>query len=158
MRRTMAPQGALRTLALIKPDAVRRGLVGSIIHEVERSGSLKVARAQTFFLSVDQAATFYQDHHDKPYYWHLVNFTSSGILWALMLETIGAWDAIVTWRELMGPFSKEEQKPHQIRYKFRDENPMMAPNGLWGPSVENLVHGSDSVRAYAREAGMLWPR
>ena len=88
-----------RTLAIIKPDAVQRQLVGVIISEIEIN-NFAIPAITTLRLTPGQAALFYQEHRAKPFYDSLVAYMASGQLYALVLEKE---DAVEEWRQLMGP-------------------------------------------------------
>ena len=131
-----------RTLILIKPDGVSRGLVGEIIARIERKGltlsalDLRVADRET-------AEKHYAEHSDKPFFGDLVDFVTSAPMIAGIVEGERAIDA---WRQLAGgtdPVSKAT--PGSIR-------------GDFATSVgENVVHGSDSTESAEREIGIWFP-
>ena len=131
-----------RTLILIKPDGVARGIVGEIIARIERKGltlsalDLRVADRET-------AEKHYAEHADKPFFGDLVDFVTSAPLVAGIVEGDRAIDA---WRQIAGgtdPISKAT--PGSIR-------------GDFATSVgENVVHGSDSVESAEREIGIWFP-
>lgn len=131
-----------RTLILIKPDGVARGIVGEIIARIERKGltlsalDLRVADRET-------AEKHYAEHADKPFFGDLVDFVTSAPLVAGIVEGDRAIDA---WRQIAGgtdPVSKAT--PGSIR-------------GDFATSVgENVVHGSDSVESAEREIGIWFP-
>lgn len=130
-----------RTLVLVKPDAVRRGLVGEIISRLERKGlGLIAVEARTLDLATAQ--THYAEHAGKPFYAGLVDFITSGPLVALVAEGPRAVEAV---RALMGA-----------------TDPVMAALGSIRGDLaleigENLVHGSDSPKAAAREIELFFP-
>lgn len=124
-----------RTLAIIKPDAVQRQLVGVIISEIEMN-KFAITAIRTLRLSVEQAACFYGEHRAKPFYDSLVAYMSSGQLFALVLEKEGA---VEEWRQLMGPTDPAKAGPLTLRRRFAID------------VQANSVHGADSPETAARE-------
>ncbi len=117
-----------RTLAIIKPDAVERNIIGEILKEVESSG-LKIVAMKMIHLSKRQAEGFYYVHREKPFFGSLTDYMSSGPIVVMVLEGEGA---IERWRKLMGATNPENAEEGTIRKRF-------------GLNVEkNSVHGSDS--------------
>lgn len=117
-----------RTLAIIKPDAVKKRIIGPIIQRIEEEGFL-ILNIKMVRLTKDEAMGFYIVHKDKPFYQSLTDFMSSGEVVILPLE---AEDAIARWREVMGATDPALAKPGTLRR-------------LYGFSVErNAVHGSDA--------------
>jgi nucleoside-diphosphate kinase len=128
-----------RTLVLIKPDAVRRGLAGEILRRFEQRG-LTIEEAR--LLTVDRALAeeHYAEHAEKPFFGELVEFITSGPTMALVLSGEGA---IATVRTTMGATNPADAAPGTIRGDLALSMP------------DNLVHGSDSPESAAREIG-LW--
>jgi len=124
-----------RTLAIIKPDAVQRQLVGVIISEIEKN-AFHIAAIKTLRLSATQAALFYEQHRAKPFYESLVAYISSGQLFAMILEKACA---IQDWRELMGPTDPDKAGPGSLRQRFAIDVQL------------NSVHGADSAETALRE-------
>ena len=119
-----------QTLSLIKPDGVRRGLIGEIMSRFEDRG-LKIRALKMLRLTRLQARAFYLVHQDKPFYDSLTRFMSSGPIVAMILE---GENAIQVNRDLMGATNYREAPPGTIRADF-------------ARSVEkNLVHGSDTAQ------------
>ncbi len=117
-----------KTLAIIKPDAVKKKVIGKIIQRIEDEG-FKMADLRMDMLSKEDAKGFYVVHKDKPFYNSLTDFMSSGEIVVLILERE---QAIAHWREIMGATDPALAKPGTIRHAL-------------GFSVErNAVHGSDS--------------
>ncbi|MCR4395521.1 MAG: nucleoside-diphosphate kinase [Candidatus Saccharicenans sp.] len=117
-----------RTLAIIKPDAVKKRVVGRIIQRIEDEG-FEILGLKMLHLSKEDARKFYYVHQDKPFYESLTDFMSSGRVVVLLLEKD---NAIKHWREVMGATDPAQAKPGTLRRQF-------------GFSVErNAVHGSDS--------------
>jgi nucleoside-diphosphate kinase len=137
------------TIALIKPDAVRRRLVGTIVHEIETRGfEIRAAGVVGGPHAPDRAAIeeFYAEHKGRPYFEPLIAFMSSGPFWALELAAPTSPDVVAAWRAAMGPSAHARRQPGQIRYELAGD----------APEMENLVHGSDSEDAARREAKLLY--
>ena len=128
-----------RTLVLVKPDAVRRGLAGEILARFERRG-LEIRAAKLVTVDRDLAERHYAEHSEKPFFGELVEFITSGPTLALVLEGEGA---ITTVRRTMGATNPADSEPGSIRGDFALSMP------------DNLVHGSDSPESAEREIG-LW--
>jgi nucleoside-diphosphate kinase len=130
---------AERTLVLIKPDAMRRGLAGEILRRFEARG---IELREGKLLTVDRALAeeHYAEHAEKPFYGELVEFITSGPTLALVLEGEGA---IATVRTTMGATNPADAGPGTIRGDLALSMP------------DNLVHGSDSPESAAREIA-LW--
>jgi nucleoside-diphosphate kinase len=117
-----------KTLAIIKPDAVKKNNIGKIIQRIEDEG-FKIERMKMVHLTKDAAKGFYIVHKDKPFYSSLTDFMSSGEVVVMVLE---GENAISHWRLVMGATDPSLAKPGTLRHAF-------------GFSVErNAVHGSDS--------------
>lgn len=117
-----------RTLAIIKPDAVKKKVVGKIIQRIEDEG-FEISRLKMVHLTKEEAKGFYIVHKDKKFYDSLTDFMSSG---EIVVVLLGREDAIAHWREVMGVTDPAQAKPGTIRRAL-------------GFSVErNAVHGSDS--------------
>ena len=130
-----------RTLILLKPDAVQRGLSGQILSRFEQKG-LKIAAMKLMQISPELAARHYEAHKERKFYPGLVKFMTSSPVVALALEGI---EAIKICRTLMGATFGADAAPGTIR-------------GDYGVSRSyNLVHGSDSPDAAARELGLFFP-
>lgn len=134
-----------RTLVLLKPDAVRRGLVGEIIGRIEAKGYGLVAldlRSAT----PELLAEHYAEHEGKPFYQPLVDFMLSGPVVAIVLE---GQRCIEGFRSLAGATDPTVAAPGTIRGDLGRD---------WGLAVQqNLVHGSDSEESAAREIGIWFP-
>ena len=126
-----------RTLALIKPDAVRQFHVGKIMKMIESAGLRVVSKSQVQ-LTRAWANDFYHAHFGKPFYDGLTTFMSSGPCVVLVLE---GENAIDQWRELMGATDPKSAKEGTIRHLFGSREIIR----------ENAVHGSDSEEAAVRE-------
>ena len=128
-----------RTLVLIKPDAVRRGLAGEILRRFEQRG-LTIGAARLLTVDRELAEEHYAEHAEKPFFGELVDFITSGPTLALVLEGEGA---IATIRTTMGATNPADAGPGTIRGDLALSMP------------DNLVHGSDSPDSAAREIA-LW--
>jgi nucleoside-diphosphate kinase len=128
-----------RSLILIKPDAMARGLAGEILARFERRG-LVVQEARLVRVDQDLAERHYAEHSEKPFFGELVSFITSGPTLALALEGEGA---IATARSTIGATNPAEATPGSIRGDFALAMP------------DNLVHGSDSPESAERELA-LW--
>jgi nucleoside-diphosphate kinase len=134
------PSSMERTLAIVKPDAVKRGLIGDIIKRIESSG-LRIRALKLMHLTRAQAELFYDVHKAKPFYQSLCEYMSSGPVAIAVLEGDGA---IARWRELMGATDPAKAVPGTIRKQF-------------GVDVErNAVHGSDAPETALREIGFFF--
>lgn len=123
------------TLSIIKPDAVERNLIGSIVSMIEKNG-LKVMEARMLQLSRSDAEEFYSIHKDKPFFSSLIDYMISSKIVALKLS---GDDAVNTYRNLMGATDPAEAKPGTIRQLFAESK------------ERNSVHGSDSTENAKRE-------
>ena len=124
-----------RTLAIIKPDAVSKGVVGQIITRIEQAG-FKILAARLVHLTPEQAADFYAVHRQRPFFASLCEFMTQGPCLVMVLE---AEEAIPRWRDLMGATDFRKAAAGTIRADFAS-------------SIEaNAVHGSDSPESAATE-------
>lgn len=130
-----------RTLVLIKPDGVRRGLVGEVVARLERKG-LSIAAMELRTLDRAAAEEHYGEHREKPFFGELVDFITSGALVALVAEGPRAIEA---WRTMMGVTDPVKASPGSVR----GDHALIV--------TENLVHGSDSADSAAREIGLFFP-
>jgi nucleoside-diphosphate kinase len=132
---------AERTLVLVKPDAVARGLTGEILGRIERKG-LKIVALEQRTLDRATAEQHYGEHDGKPFFGELVDFITSGPLVALVAEGPRAHEAV---RALMGVTDPVKSAPGSIRGDLALE------------IGQNLVHGSDSPESAAREVALFFP-
>lgn len=132
---------AERTLVLVKPDGVARGLVGEILGRAERRGYRLVA-LQLRTLEQAVAEEHYAEHRERPFFGALVEFITSGPLVAAVLE---GPDVIAAWRTMMGATDPIAAAPGTIRGDFATV------------MQQNLVHGSDSPESAAREIAIFFP-
>jgi len=130
-----------RTLVLIKPDAVRRGLVGEVLSRFEAKGLTIVALEQRL-IDAAQADAHYAEHVERDFYPPLRDFVTSGPMVALVLE---GDEAIEVVRALNGATDGRKAAPGTIRGDLSLSN------------RENLVHGSDSPESAAREIALWFP-
>jgi nucleoside-diphosphate kinase len=132
---------AERTLVLVKPDGVRRGLVGEVLSRLERKG-LVLAAVQLRTLDRGTAEQHYAEHASKPFFGELVDFITSGPLVAVVAE---GPRAVASVRNLMGATDPLASPPGSLRGDFA----LLLE--------ENLVHGSDSVESAVREVSLFFP-
>ena len=124
-----------RTLSIIKPDGVEKNIIGKIYSRFEKAG-LKIVEAKMLHLSREQAEGFYAVHKERPFYYDLVDYMTSG---PVMVQVLEGDDAINLNRKLMGATNPEEADEGTIRKDFAE-------------SIErNAVHGSDGPDTAAIE-------
>jgi nucleoside-diphosphate kinase len=129
-----------RTLAIIKPDAVERGLAGRIIARIEAEG-FQIRAMRRVHLSQREAEGFYDVHRARPFFGSLTAFMSSGAAVVMVLE---APDAIKKWRTLMGATDPAKADAGTLRKEFAQ-------------SIErNATHGSDAAETAAYEIGYFF--
>lgn len=129
-----------RTLSIIKPDAVSRGLMGKIMSRFEAEG-ITIVAAKMVKLTKEEAMAFYAVHKDKPFYDSLTDFMSSGPIMVMVLE---GQDVIRRNRAIMGATNPKQAEPGTIRAEF-------------GTDVEkNAVHGSDSPETAVKEIAFFF--
>jgi len=131
-----------RTLVLLKPDAVERGLVGQILARFEQK-NLTLVAMELRTLDADTLARHYEEHVGKGFYGELVQFMSRGPVVALVVE--GPEDTWEVVRGMMGATNPRKAAPGTIR------------GDLGILFTENLVHGSDSLASAEREIGIFFP-
>jgi nucleoside-diphosphate kinase len=130
------------TFSIIKPNAVKKGVIGDIINHFEHNG-LKIAAAKLTMLSKDKCELFYAEHKERPFFGELVSFMTSG---PVMLMVLAGENAVLKNRELMGATDPKKANPGTIRAKH-------------GDSVgENAVHGSDSPESAKREIAIFFDK
>ncbi|MCX4667230.1 nucleoside-diphosphate kinase [Streptomyces sp. NBC_01381] len=131
-----------RTLVLLKPDAVRRGLIGEIIGRIERKAGWTISALELRSLDQETLELHYGEHKGKPFYEPLVDFMSSGPVVALVVEGERVIEGV---RSLAGPTDPIAAAPGSIR-------------GDFGTIVrENLIHASDSEDSAERELKIFFP-
>lgn len=136
------PANSKRTLVLLKPDAVERGLVGEIVSRFERRG-LTIDAMQLRTLDKTILANHYAEHQGKPFYADLVDFMSRGPVVAMVVA--GPDDTWELLRSMMGATNPRAAAPGTIR------------GDLGTIFTENLIHGSDSAESAAREIQIFFP-
>jgi nucleoside-diphosphate kinase len=129
-----------RTLCIVKPDAVKRRVVGRILAMIEEGGLTPVA-TRLLTLAPTDAERFYAVHRERPFFADLVRFMSSGPVLVAVLEGDGA---IARWRDLMGPTDSKKAPKKTVRGEF-------------GTDIEkNAVHGSDGPDTARAEIGFFF--
>jgi nucleoside-diphosphate kinase len=131
-----------RTLSIIKPDGVSRGLIGDVIKHIEERG-LKIVAMKMLHLTQAQAQGFYAVHRERPFFEGLTTFMSSGPAVVMVLD---GDNAIARWRELMGATDYREAAEGTIRRQFATD------------IEKNVVHGSDAPETAAFEIGYFFNR
>lgn len=129
-----------RTLAIIKPDGVRRGLIGEVIKRLE-SNTLKITAMKMISMTKKQAEGFYAVHKQRPFFESLTGFMSSGPVVVMILE---GENVIEKYRKLMGATNYKEAEEGTIRREFATD------------IEKNVVHGSDSPSSAAFEIGYFF--
>ncbi len=130
-----------RSLVLVKPDGVRRGLVGEVLTRLERKG-LRLIAVELRTLDRDTAEQHYAEHEGKPFFADLVEFITSAPLVAVVVEGPRVVEAV---RTLMGVTDPVKSAPGSLRGDYALE------------IGQNLIHGSDSVDSAAREVALFFP-
>ena len=129
-----------RTLIILKPDAVQRGLCGEIVSRFERKG-LQIVGMKMMRIPRQLAETHYEPHKGKPFYPGLVNFMTSS---PVIVLALAGKDAIAISRRMMGATFGSKAEPGTIRGDFGVSNSF------------NLIHGSDSPESAQRELGLFF--
>ena len=128
------------TLSIIKPDAVKKAVIGQILTRFESAG-LRIVAAKMTHLSREQAEQFYAIHKERPFFKDLVDFMISG---PIMIQVLAGEDAVLKNRDIMGATNPKEAKLGTIRADFAD-------------SIDaNAVHGSDSLENAATEIAFFF--
>ena len=129
-----------RTFAIIKPDAVGRGLQGDILSRIHKAG-FRIVAIKSMRLTKDEAGGFYAVHRERPFFGELTDFMSSGKIVAMVLEAEGA---IAKWRDAMGATDPKKAAAGSIRHDL-------------GTSIgNNVTHGSDAPDTAAFEIGYFF--
>lgn len=129
-----------KTFSIIKPDAVKKNVIGPIIERFEKNG-LKIAAAKMLTLDKAKAEGFYAEHRERPFFGELVKFMCSGPVMLMVLE---GENAIARNREIMGVTDPAKAAPGTIRKDFASS------------IGENAVHGSDSPESAKREVSYFF--
>ncbi len=128
------------TFIMVKPDGVRRRLVGEVIGRIEAKG-YEIAELRQFTIPEDLAREHYQEHTEKPFFGELVSFVTSGPVVAMVVR---GTDAIAGMRQIMGATNPLDAAPGSIRGDFATV------------ITENIVHGSDSPASAEREVKLFF--
>ena len=131
-----------RTFAMVKPDGVRRGLVGDVVKRLESKG-FRIVGMKLMQISRELAQRHYGEHEGKPFYEGLVSFITSGPVVAMVVE---GENAIAEWRKMMGATNPADAVPGTIR------------GDLALVIDENVVHGSDAPATAEREIQIFFER
>jgi nucleoside-diphosphate kinase len=124
-----------KTLSIIKPDGVAKGVTGEVVRRLEQAG-IRICAMKMIRLTLDQAGMFYAVHKDRPFYGSLTEFMTSGPIVAMVLT---GENVVPRYRELMGATNPKDAAPGTIRHDFAS-------------NVEkNIVHGSDGPETAAQE-------
>ncbi|RTY37850.1 nucleoside-diphosphate kinase [Chlorobium phaeovibrioides] len=129
-----------RTLTILKPDCVKKQLIGAVINQIERAG-FRVVAMKKIRLSKETAGEFYGVHRERPFFGELVDFMSSGPCVPMILEKE---NAVADFRTLIGATDPAEAEEGTVRKLHADSK------------GENIVHGSDSAENAAIEAGFFF--
>lgn len=129
-----------RTYAMVKPDGVKRALVGEVVKRLENKG-FKIVGMKLMQISQETAQTHYGEHEGKPFFEDLVSFITSGPVVAMVVE---GENAIGEWRKMMGATNPKDAELGTIR-------------GDYASTIdENVVHGSDAPATAEREIGIFF--
>ncbi|MCM3718932.1 nucleoside-diphosphate kinase [Fictibacillus phosphorivorans] len=129
-----------KTFLMVKPDGVQRALIGEIVSRFEKKG-FQLVGAKLMNISEDLAKEHYGEHKDRPFFGELVDFITSGPVFAMVWE---GKDVILTARNMMGKTNPAEAAPGSIR-------------GDYAVQVSNnVIHGSDSAESAEREIGLFF--
>ncbi|MDP9297652.1 MAG: nucleoside-diphosphate kinase [Actinomycetota bacterium] len=128
------------TLLVVKPDGVRRGLIGEVIGRIEAKG-LRIEQMRMTIISRETAEEHYGEHREKPFFGELVDFITGG---PVVVAEVTGESAIEACRALMGPTDPIAAAPGSIRGDYATE------------IGENIVHGSDSAESSARELKLFF--
>ena len=129
-----------KTLSIIKPDGVKKNIIGSILNRFEVSGFV-IVNIKLIKLTKDQASSFYEMHKGKPFFENLVNFMTSGPCIPFVVQ---GENAITSVREMMGSTNPDDAACGTIRSDFAD-------------SIDsNIIHGSDSKESADREISFFF--
>ena len=130
----------MKTFFMIKPDGVKRNLIGEIISRVEEKG-FKITKIKMMTISQDLAEEHYEEHKDKPFFIDLVSFITSGPVVAMQVE---GENVVAQIRNLMGATNPSDATPGSIRGDLATE------------LDKNVVHGSDSDESAERELNLFF--
>ena len=129
-----------RTLSIVKPDGVRKNVIGDVYHRFEQAG-LRIVAARMMQLTQAQAEAFYGIHRERPFFKDLCTYMTSG---PVMVQVLEGANAVAQNRDIMGATDPKKAAPGTIRADLAD-------------SIEaNVVHGSDSVENATREVAFFF--
>ena len=131
---------AEQTLIIIKPDAVKRNLVGEILSRFEKKG-FTISKLKALNFTVEMAEQFYSDHSSKPFFGELVSFITSRKVVAAVIE---GENVINTTREIIGKTNPKDASPGTIRGDFGID------------ITENSIHASDSSESFDKEVNVVF--
>ena len=129
-----------QTLFIVKPDAVKRGLIGEVVSRFEKKG-FNIVKLKMFTFTKEMAEKFYSDHKSKPFFSELVSFITSGSVVAAVIE---GDNAIATTRLMIGSTKSFEAEAGSIRGDF----------GLG--ITDNIIHASDSAESFEKEVKVVF--
>lgn len=129
-----------KTLAIVKPDGVARGVMGEVIKRIESNG-LKIVAMKLIQMTKAQAQGFYAVHQERPFFDSLTDFMTSG---PVVVMILAGDNAIAKWRDMMGATNFEEAAEGTIRREFATD------------IEKNVVHGSDAPETAAFETGYFF--
>ncbi|WEG11373.1 nucleoside-diphosphate kinase [Pullulanibacillus sp. KACC 23026] len=129
-----------RTFLMVKPDGVQRNLIGEVVTRFEKKG-YKLAGAKLMVITRELAEQHYGEHKERPFFGELVNFITSGPVFAMVWEGDGV---IATARKMMGATNPQEAAPGTIRGDYAVQ------------MSQNIIHGSDSPESAAREINLFF--
>jgi len=130
-----------RTLSIVKPDGVKKNLIGEVLKRFEQPG-LRIAAMRMLRMSIDDAKGFYIIHKERPFYDSLTSFMSEGPVVVMVVEGENAINAV---RQIMGVTNPKDAAPGTIRADFASD------------IEHNIVHGSDSRESAAYEIPYFFP-
>ena len=130
-----------RTLSIVKPDGVKKNLIGEVLKRFEQPG-LRIAAMRMLRMSIDDAKGFYIIHKERPFYDSLTSFISEGPVVVLVVEGDNAINKV---RQIMGATNPKDAAPGTIRADFASD------------IEHNIVHGSDSKESAAFEIPFFFP-
>jgi nucleoside-diphosphate kinase len=130
------------TFSIIKPNAVKKNVIGDVIETFEKNG-LKIAACKLAQISKERCSDFYAEHKERPFFGELVSFMTSG---PVVLMVLSGENAVLKNREIMGATDPKKAAPGTLR-------------AIYGDNVgENAVHGSDSLASAQREIALFFEK
>jgi len=129
-----------RTLAILKPDCIRKKIIGKVISRIEEAG-FRIVAMKMVHLTLETAGEFYAVHRGKPFYEDLLKYMSSGACMPMVLEKD---NAVNEFRTLIGATDPKQAAPGTVRFDFADDK------------QQNIVHGSDSDETARFEIGFFF--